>query len=173
MFNDELMELLLEDKPVGEELIRQVDPRGDHRPRDRAGADGLGLQEQGRAAAAGRRLPLPAQPAGPHGLSPATTTTKGPRSPLVCDPDAPLVAMAFKIVDESFGQLTYTRVYQGTLAKGQQSTATPARARRSRVGRIVRMHANEREDIDEAGPGDIVAMVASTAPAATPSATRT
>jgi elongation factor G len=77
---------------------------------------------------------------------------------MTADPDAPLVAMAFKLVDESFGQLTYTRVYQGTLRRGV--TLTNTRERRSkRVGRLVRMHANDREDIDEAGPGEIVAMI--------------
>ncbi len=77
---------------------------------------------------------------------------------MTADPDAPLVAMAFKLVDEQFGQLTYTRVYQGTLRKSD--TIVNTRDRRSRrVGRMVRMHANDREDIDVAGPGDIVAMI--------------
>ncbi|MBU0640358.1 MAG: GTP-binding protein, partial [Planctomycetes bacterium] len=78
---------------------------------------------------------------------------------MTADPDAPLVAMAFKLVDESFGQLTFTRIYQGTLRKGQQCRS--ARSRRSRrVGRMVRMHANQREDVAHAGPGDIVALLA-------------
>jgi elongation factor G len=84
---------------------------------------------------------------------------QGAEVPLVCDPEAPLVAMAFKIVDETFGQLTYTRVYQGKIEKGRQYRN--ARTNKlQRVGRIVRMHANQREDIDEARAGDIVAMVA-------------
>src|SRR5690606_20130716 len=61
-------------------------------------------------------------------------------------------------VDEAFGQLTYTRVYQGTLRKGDPITNTRDRKTR-RVGRMVLMHANDREDITEAGPGDIVAMI--------------
>ncbi len=77
---------------------------------------------------------------------------------MTADPDAPLVAMAFKLVDESFGQLTYTRVYQGTLKKNMNLTNTRER-RSKRIGRLVRMHANDRQDIDEAGPGDIVAMI--------------
>ncbi len=82
----------------------------------------------------------------------------GAEHPLVCDPEAPLVAMAFKIVDETFGQLTYTRVYQGRIVKGQQYRN--ARTNQSvRVGRMVRMHANDRLEIADAGPGDIVAMV--------------
>jgi elongation factor G len=78
---------------------------------------------------------------------------------LASDPQAPLVAMAFKIVDETFGQLTYTRVYQGTLQKGKQYRNARTN-KMQRVGRIVRMHANDRKDIEEALPGDIVAMVA-------------
>lgn len=77
---------------------------------------------------------------------------------MTADPDAPLVAMAFKLVDEAFGQLTYTRIYQGTVRKSD--TLTNTRTRRSqRIGRMVRMHANDREDIESAGAGDIVALI--------------
>jgi elongation factor G len=66
--------------------------------------------------------------------------------------------MAFKTVVESFGQLTYTRVYQGKIVKGQ--TYVNARTGRSvRFGRLVRMHANDREDIDFGEAGDIIAIV--------------
>ncbi|MFO0839856.1 MAG: elongation factor G [Phycisphaerae bacterium] len=77
---------------------------------------------------------------------------------ITADPAAPVVAMAFKLVDESFGQLTYTRVYQGTLKKA--TTLMNTRVRRTqRVARMVRMHANDREDVAEVGPGDIVALI--------------
>jgi len=82
----------------------------------------------------------------------------GAEIPLVSDDDAPAVAMAFKIVDESFGQLTYTRVYQGSLRKG--TSVRNARTNKlHRVGRMVRMHADQRQDIDVAVAGDIVALV--------------
>ncbi|MFP6905381.1 MAG: elongation factor G [Verrucomicrobiota bacterium] len=72
--------------------------------------------------------------------------------------DLPLVAMAFKITEEEYGQLTYTRIYQGTLKKGM--TMYNPRTRKSvRLGRLLRMHAIDRENIDSAGAGDIVAMV--------------
>jgi len=83
---------------------------------------------------------------------------EGAEIALSADPDAPAVAMAFKIVDESFGQLTYTRVYQGTLAKGRTYLNSRTQ-RKQRVGRILRMHANDREDIDVATAGDIVALI--------------
>jgi elongation factor G len=77
---------------------------------------------------------------------------------LECESDLPLVAMAFKTVVEKFGQLTFLRVYQGTLQKGTQivnvRTGKPIR-----FGRLVRMHADKREDLDIAYPGDIVGVV--------------
>ncbi len=72
--------------------------------------------------------------------------------------DKSLVCMAFKITDEQFGQLTYTRIYQGTLKKGESIVNTRT-GKRIRVGRLVRMHANDRSNIDSAGSGDIVAMI--------------
>ena len=80
------------------------------------------------------------------------------RAPLTTSSDAPLVAMAFKIVQEQFGQLTYTRIYQGKIVKGESYTNTRT-GKRIRFGRLVRMHANDREDIDVAEAGDIVAVV--------------
>ena len=79
--------------------------------------------------------------------------------PLSSDPDDKLVAMAFKITDETFGQLSYVRVYQGKIIKGRQYRNARTN-RMQRIGRIVKMHANDREDITEAGPGDIIALVA-------------
>ena len=78
---------------------------------------------------------------------------RGRRSRSTADPDAPVVAMAFKLVEESFGQLTYTRVYQGRLREGHGSAEHADTRKAARVGRMVRMHANDREDMDEADAG--------------------
>jgi len=78
--------------------------------------------------------------------------------PLEPDPTLPMVSMAFKITDETFGQLTYTRIYQGTLRKGM-TMENSRTGKRIRLGRLLRMHSDDRENIDEAGSGDIVAMV--------------
>src|SRR5205807_1740384 len=78
--------------------------------------------------------------------------------PLAADPDAPAVAMAFKLVEEPFGQVTYMRVYQGTLKKGTFYYNARQR-RKTRISRILRVHADQREDIDSAGAGDIVAVM--------------
>jgi len=78
--------------------------------------------------------------------------------PVYAEPDSPLVALAFKLTDESFGQLTYTRIYSGTLHQGDTiyNTRTLGKVH---VGRLVRMHANARSDVKEASAGDIVAMI--------------
>jgi len=77
---------------------------------------------------------------------------------LAADPDAPLVSMAFKLVEEPFGQVTYVRVYQGTLKKGSFYYNTRQR-KKGRISRILRVHADQKEDIDSAGAGDIVAVM--------------
>ena len=84
---------------------------------------------------------------------------EGTEIPLSADPEAPLAAMVFKIADESFGQLSYVRVYQGMLMRGQQYKNART-GKTIRIGRMVRMHANDREEIQDAGPGDIVALLA-------------
>jgi elongation factor G len=69
----------------------------------------------------------------------------------------PLVALAFKLEDGRFGQLSYVRVYQGVLAKGSEIINSRT-GKKHKVGRLVRMHSDEQEDIDSSDPGDIVAM---------------
>ncbi|MFH0980038.1 MAG: elongation factor G [Planctomycetota bacterium] len=83
---------------------------------------------------------------------------EGAETTVTADPDGPVVAMAFKIVDESFGQVTYTRVYQGTMTRGATYVNTRT-GRKQRINRILRMHADDREDLDEARAGDIVALM--------------
>lgn len=72
--------------------------------------------------------------------------------------DAPLVALAFKLTLESFGQLTYTRIYSGTLKSGD-AVYNSRTGERIQIGRFLRMHANKREEIKVAVAGDIVALL--------------
>jgi elongation factor G len=72
--------------------------------------------------------------------------------------DQPLAMLAFKIMDDPFGVLTFARVYSGKFEKGA-ALLNSSRERNERVGRMVLMHANNREEISEAFTGDIVALI--------------
>jgi elongation factor G len=157
MFNDEMLGLLLEEQAVEQDMIRQT-IRETTINRDivplmmGAAFKNKGIQPLMDAVC--DFLPSPLD----RSSFARDHDNEGTEIPLAADPDAPLVAMVFKIADESFGQLSYIRVYQGRLTKGRQYRN--ARTNRVvRIGRIVRMHANDREDILDAGPGDIIAVL--------------
>ncbi|MBM4027265.1 MAG: elongation factor G [Planctomycetes bacterium] len=158
MYDDEMMERLLDEQPVEEALIRRT-IREATINRDivplMMGSAFKNKGVQPLLDAVCDYLPSPLdRPSFARDHNNAGTET-----PLASDPDAPLTAMVYKITDEPFGQLSYIRVYQGTIVKGGQYRN--ARTNRLlRVGRIVRMHANDRQDITDAGPGDIVALLA-------------
>ncbi len=76
----------------------------------------------------------------------------------IVDPEGPLRALAFKIMDDRYGALTFTRIYSGTLSKGDNVLNTFT-GKTERIGRIVEMHADSREELDSAQAGDIVALL--------------
>lgn len=76
----------------------------------------------------------------------------------IVDPELPLRALAFKIMDDRYGALTFTRIYTGTLNKGDTVLNTFT-GKTERIGRIVEMHADSREELDSAQAGDIVALL--------------
>ncbi len=76
---------------------------------------------------------------------------------LIADPEAPTVALAFKLEEGRYGLLTYVRMYQGSIRKGMELYNVRSR-RRFKVGRLIRMHADKMSDISEGLAGDIVAI---------------
>jgi elongation factor G len=100
-------------------------------------------------------LPSPADVPPVTGVNPKTDEEEE-RAP---KDDEPFAGLAFKIVADPFvGRLAYVRVYSGTLAQGS-AIRNVTRGQRERIGRLLGMHANQREDIQEAYAGDIVAVV--------------
>jgi len=155
MYSDELMEALLEDRAT-DEMIHDAVRKGtislDLTPVF------LGSAYKNKAVqplldAVARYLPSPAEV-----VNEAIDISNGEEKvTLKSCLDAPFVALGFKLEDGRFGQLTYIRIYQGQLRKGD--TIVNCRTERDvRVGRLVRMHSDEMEDIQHAGAGDIVAL---------------
>lgn len=157
MFDDQMMEDLLEEKEIAEESIHAAVKKGVQSLELCPVYMGSAFKNKGVQSlldAVISYLPSPLEAASTK----ATDIKTQEEVLLSCDPDKPTVAMAFKLTEEQFGQLTYTRVYQGKLSKGDQVTNSRT-ANKMRVGRMVRMHSNDRENIDVAEAGDIIAMV--------------
>jgi elongation factor G len=76
----------------------------------------------------------------------------------ICSDDEPFAALAFKVINDAYGALTFVRVYSGVLTKGMSVTNT-TRGKREKIGRMVEMFAKEANAIEEARAGDIIALV--------------
>lgn len=157
MYSDELMEVFLaEEDEVSESLIHKVVAKAVRQLKFTPVFLASAFRNKGVQTlldAVVRYLPSPLE-------ARATAFSHGTQQkfPLHPNPDEPTVAMAFKIAEDPYGALTFMRIYQGRLVKG--STYFNQRTgRKERISRIVRMHADQREDIDEAMAGDIVAVL--------------
>ncbi len=157
MYSDQLMELLLSEETVSEELIHKL-VREAVQTQDLTPVF-LGTAYRNKGVqllldAIVRYLPSPLDrevKAKKH-----DDPTQG--LPLAPDPSKPFVGMAFKLVEDAFGQLTFIRIYQGTINKGEMYY-NQRTDQKQRFSRIVKMHADKREEIDTAGAGDIVAVL--------------
>ncbi len=157
MLSDEIMGLLLEEAEVPLDLIHRTIRDGTIAQQVCPVMIGSAYRNKGiqpLLEAIKRYLPSPLD----REVYAKDHSNLGAELPLAPDPDAPLVAMAFKLVEEPFGQVTFMRIYQGTLAKGNFYFNTRQR-KRTRISRILRIHADQKEDIDSASAGDIVACM--------------
>jgi len=157
MYSDELMERLLSEEEVSSEMIhtvtRMVVQQLDVTPVF-LGAAYKNKGVQPLLDAITRYLPSPLE----HEIHAKAWDNAAVTVPLEPDLDKPFVGMAFKIVDDPYGQLTFMRVYQGRIEKGN-TYINQRTGRKERFSRIVRMHADERKEMAEAEAGDIVAVM--------------
>jgi elongation factor G len=155
--DENIMERYLADEPVAEETIRAALRRGaislDVVP-VLCGAAFKNKGIQPLLDAVVDYLPSPQDVPPVRGLDPKGEVAERPPAD-----DAPLAALAFKLLSDPFvGHLTFIRVYAGSLASGA-SVLNATKGGRERIGRLLQMHANKRQEISEAYAGDIVAAV--------------
>ena len=158
-FDDDLMEKVLGDEDISSKDIRRALRRGtleDHCVPILNGSAFKNKGVQPMLDAVVDFLPSPVD------LPPTQGTKPGKEEEIERKPDdsEPFSALAFKIMTDPFvGKLTYLRVYSGTLEKGDTVINTTKGSKRERLGRLLLMHANNREDLDTIRTGDIVAAV--------------
>ncbi|MDR2739183.1 MAG: elongation factor G [Treponema sp.] len=156
LFSDELAELFLAGEAIPEELIHQAIRKGTLAEQFVPVMIGSAYKNKGIQPlldAVGNYLPDPTEV-----KSYALNLDHGEeRKELSADEKSPTVALGFKLEDGQYGQLTYVRIYQGCLKKGEELVNTRSR-KKFKIGRLVRMHSNDMEDITEGSPGDIVAL---------------
>ena len=157
MYSDEMMELLLGEQEVPEELIHKVVKEAVQEQDVTPVFMGTAYRNKGVQPlldAIVRYLPSPLD----RKVSAKAYDKPDEKFPLEPDPAKPFVGMAFKIVEDPYGQLTFTRIYQGTINKGD-THYNQRTGQKHRFSRIVRMHADKREEVDSASAGDIVAII--------------
>ena len=157
MYSDSLMEKLLSEEAVSEDEIHAVVKTAVQNQSITPVFCGSAYKNKGVQPlldAVNRYLPSPLDRA----VSAKKWDNPEETFDLEADDSKPAVAMAFKIVDDPYGQLTFMRIYQGTLAKGE-SYYNQRTQQKQRFSRIVRMHSDKRAEIDTAGAGDIVAVM--------------
>ena len=156
--DDEIMELYLSGEEIPEELIHQALRKGTIAVRIVPVTCGTSYRNKGVQElldAIVRYLPSPLDKKGVTGTNPKT----GAEEFRPASDEAPFSALAFKIATDPFvGKLCFFRVYSGTCEKGK-TVMNSTKGQRERLGRILQMHANHREDIDAVYSGDIAAVV--------------
>jgi elongation factor G len=158
-FNDEIMELFMEDKEVSAELMKKALREATLKLLITPVFCGAAYKNKGVHQLLDSvidYLPSPVDVGAVTG-----TDVDNPEKIHTCHPShkEPFSALAFKLIHDPFvGQQTFTRIFSGTLKSGMQ-VYNASKGKHERVGRIFKIHAKDREEISEAGPGDIVALI--------------
>ncbi len=158
MFSDELTEAILEDR-ITEDLIHAAVRRGTIARKLTPVFMGSAYKNKGVQTLLDgvvRYLPDPSEVKN-VAIDRSAESGAPAEVVLATDPNAPAVLLAFKLEDGPYGQLTYIRVYQGRVEKGTELLNTRS-GQEIKVGRLIRMHADDMEDITEAAAGDIAAL---------------
>ncbi len=155
MFSDELMEAMLEGEP-SEELINAAIRKGTLAEQFVPVYCGSAYKNKGIQPLLDGVVKYLPDPTEVKNIALDLDNNEAPVE-LSCKEDAPCVSLGFKLEDGQYGQLTYVRVYQGCIKKGDELYNTRAR-KKFKVGRLVRMNSAAMEDINEGVPGDIVAL---------------
>ncbi|MBC2713451.1 MAG: elongation factor G [Desulfosarcina sp.] len=156
MFSDELTEAVLEETPITEEMVIDAVRKGTLERQITPVFMGSAYKNKGVQPlldAVNQLLPCPAD----VGNQALDLDHDEAEVTLTSDAEKPTVALAFKLEDGQYGQLTYIRVYQGKLAKGD-TVVNVRTGRKVKIGRLARMHANQMEDISEISAGYIGAL---------------
>ncbi|MGD2110279.1 MAG: elongation factor G [Phycisphaerae bacterium] len=157
LYDDELMEVLLEGGEASGELIHRAIRGATLRREITPVLIGSAYRNKGvqnLLDAVTRYLPSPLD----RVAYACDNANDGAEVTLTADPDEAAIAMAFKICDEPFGQVTYARLYQGQIHRGRQYKIART-GKKQRIGRIYRLHADKREDVEVARAGDIVGLM--------------
>ncbi|MCZ6597627.1 MAG: elongation factor G [Planctomycetota bacterium] len=156
-FDEEVLDLFVEDEPISAELLGRAIRQGTLAMEITPVLTGSALRHRGVRFLLDAVIDyLP----GPLDVPPVEGEVPGSQRKVTRAPDAsqPLSLLAFKTIAEPTGDLTFVRVYSGTLEKGAR-VLNPRTRRRERIGRIVRIHADKRENVMEIGVGDIAAVM--------------
>jgi len=156
MFSDQLTEAVLEEKEVTQDMILSAVRTGTLSRRLTPVFMGSAYKNKGVQPlldAVTKLLPCP------YDVKNEALDMDNGETPIIlsAEPDKPLVALAFKLEEGKYGQLTYIRVYQGSLSKGD-TIINVRNGKKIKVGRVVRMHADQMEDIETIPSGYIGAL---------------
>ncbi len=158
-FDDNIMELFLDEKEVSSDLIKHAAREASLKMLITPVFCGAAYKNKGVQLlldAVVDYLPSPVDVGAVVGTDPDDPEKSQKRNPT---PKDPFCGLAFKIINDPYvGQQTFVRIYSGTIQSGMPVLNT-TKGKTERIGRILRIHAKDREDINEAGPGDIIALI--------------